>query len=146
MSSTCTLHFTQPALKEPSTFHWITTEQHLPRIASHFFLSLSLSLYLDPPYSLTTWPIHIQLLVTPTNVVYSWKIRRHAGEYFIPRFHSKLGFKTCGSQTEKNFAASSVGWPRGRAWRAKQKLHLSVSTQFYEQCRQWNVREENSSG
>lgn len=100
------------------------------------FLFLSLSLYLDPPYSLTTWPIHIQLLVTPTNVVYSWKIRRYAGEYFIPRFHSKLGFKTCGSQTEKNFAASSVGWPRGRAWRAKQKLHLSVSTQFYEQCRQ----------
>lgn len=61
------------------------------------------SLCIDPPYSLTTWPIHIQFLVTSTNVVYPWKIRRHAGEYFIPRFHSKLGFKTCGSQTEKKF-------------------------------------------
>lgn len=71
--------------------------------SNRFAFSLSLSLSFDPPYSLTTWPIHIQFLVTPTNVVYSWKIRRHAREYFIPRFHSKLGFKTCGSQTEKKF-------------------------------------------
>lgn len=86
---------------------------------------------------------HARIPLVNTRVVYSWKIQR-SGLYTLHHdFTVNSVLNSCHpwprrkKKKKKNFATRAVDEWRGKMGRggsvwAKQKLHLSVSTQFYE--------------